>query len=75
MINLTTSEKELIQLAGGIPVDECGNPMEDNWGRIRFEKKNKPNRTIKKLLREKGYEITNKSGCCWKDMEYVLQNA
>lgn len=71
---LTDADKELIESAGGVPVDGVGNPTEDNWGRIRFEKKHKPNRVVKKLLKEKGYVITKESGCSWKSMEYVLSD-
>lgn len=52
---LTDIEKAKIESMGGFPVG-------GDWGMIRFYKKNKPNRTIKKLLKEHGYKITNASG-------------
>lgn len=66
MAKLTDTEKEMLSSNGGFPVG-------GNWGRIRFLKKEKPNRTVKRFLRGKGYQITNDSGRgCNPYMDYEL---
>lgn len=66
---LTDIEKAQIKSMGGIPIGE-------DWGMVRFHKKNKPNRTIKKLLKERGYKITNASGSKLNlFMDFVLVQA
>lgn len=67
MASLTNTEIGLIKSCGGVPLDK-------EFKTIRFDKKlSKPSRKCKKLLTEKGYKISNKSGAnFFPYMDYVL---
>lgn len=65
---LTDADKALINVFGGFPVSE-------DWGIVRFYKSKKPSREVKRMLRERGYEIDPKSGSPFNIyMDYVLKD-
>ena len=66
MTTLTEAEKNEITFSGGKP--------NADWTLIAFNKKEKPNRHIKKILHDNGYIITKKSGRKFESiMEFELK--
>lgn len=65
---LTDADKALINVFGGFPVG-------GDWGVVRFNKAKKPNREVKRMLRERGYDIDPKSGSPINAyIDYVLKD-